>query len=94
MEKDYLAIYDIAGGKRLHRVAAILEDYGFRVQKSVFELRLSDAARLEMEQRLRAVIRDQEDGIKIFPLCASCQAGKQGLGAVRFPDGDPGWILL
>ena len=58
------------------------------------ELRLSDAARLEMEQRLRAVIREQEDGIKIFPLCASCQAGKQGLGAVRFPDGDPGWILL
>ena len=49
MEKDYLAIYDIADGKRLHRVAAILEDYGFRVQKSVFELRLSDAARLEME---------------------------------------------
>ena len=31
MEKDYLAIYDIADGKRLHRVAAILEDYGFRV---------------------------------------------------------------
>ena len=94
MEKDYLAIYDIADGKRLHRVAAILEDYGSRVQKSVFELRLSDTARLEMEQRLRAVIKEQEDGIKIFPLCAPCQAEKQGLGTVRFPDGDPGWILL
>ena len=94
MEKDYLAIYDIADGRRLNRVAAILKDYGFRVQKSVFELRLSDTARREMERRLRAVVSDQEDGIKIFPLCASCRAGKQGLGAVRFPDSDPGWIIL
>ncbi len=94
MENSYLAIYDISDGRRLNKVAAILQDYGVRIQKSVFELRLSETARREMERRLRAVIEEEEDGIKIFPLCASCEAGKQGLGAVSFPSGDSSWILL
>ena len=94
MENSYLAIYDISDGRRLNKVAAILQDYGVRIQKSVFELRLSETARREMERRLRAVIEEEEDGIKIFPLCASCEAGKPGLGAVSCPSGDSSWILL
>ena len=76
MEKDYLAIYDIADGKRLHRVAAILEDYGSRVQKSVFELRLSDSARLEMEQRRCAPpVRPENRGWGPFAFPTAIPAG-------------------
>ena len=56
MEQPYLAIYDITDAKRLNKVANILQDYGVRIQKSVFELRLSTASRQLMEKRLRAVM--------------------------------------
>lgn len=49
MEQPYLAIYDITDAKRLNKVANILQDYGVRIQKSVFELRLSTASRQLME---------------------------------------------
>ena len=38
----HLIAYDIASDKRLRRVARICEDYGIRVEKSVFECDLSD----------------------------------------------------
>lgn len=37
-----LVIYDITDNKRRSKLVKILESYGFRVQKSAFEARLSD----------------------------------------------------
>lgn len=94
MEKSYLVIYDISNNARLNKVAKILIDYGFRVQKSVFELRLSESDVRTVEQRLRSVIQEEEDGVKIFPLCESCQSKKYGLGDVAFPERDSRWIFI
>jgi CRISPR-associated protein Cas2 len=46
MPKDvlYLACYDVADDKERDRVATVLEGFGLRVQKSVFECRLTRSA--------------------------------------------------
>lgn len=85
MEQPYLAIYDITDAKRLNKVANILQDYGVRIQKSVFELWLSTTSRQIMEKRLRAVMDEQKDGIKLFPLCEACMDKKAAWGT--FPAG-------
>lgn len=94
MEKEYLAVYDIADGRRLNRAAAILKDYGVRVQKSVFELRLSDARLEEMLCRLRGVLDERVDGIKIFPLCEACLQRRYRLGNARFSATITDWIIV
>ena len=85
MEQPYLAIYDITDAKRLNKVANILQDYGVRIQKSVFELRLSTASRQLMEKRLRAVMDEQKDGIKCFPFVKPVWTKKAAWGT--FPAG-------
>lgn len=94
METEYLAVYDIADGRRLNRTAAILKDYGVRVQKSVFELRLSDSRLEEMLCRLRGVLDERVDGIKIFPLCEACLQRRYRLGNARFSDTATDWIIV
>lgn len=49
---DYIVVYDLTQDRERDRVAKVLEGYGFRVQKSVFEVRLSRGQR---EQLLRAL---------------------------------------
>lgn len=42
---DYIAAYDLTSDRERERVAQVLEGYGFRVQFSVFELRLTRGLR-------------------------------------------------
>lgn len=94
MEQIYLAVYDIADARRLRKIAAILKDYGVRIQKSVFELRLSPASLHVLERRLLTVMDEQEDGIKLFPLCESCLGKKNGLGRTPGLENPPGWLIM
>ncbi|MGC9395652.1 MAG: CRISPR-associated endonuclease Cas2 [Anaerolineae bacterium] len=65
--------YDIPDNKRRAKVSKVLEDYGKRVQYSVFEchLRIKDYQRLQ--QRLRPLLVHEEDDVRFFHLCESCR---------------------
>jgi CRISPR-associated protein Cas2 len=52
-----LVVYDITSPARLRRVAKVCEDFGTRVQKSVFECWLDD----ERYNRLWSLLLDQLD---------------------------------
>ena len=80
-ESCYLVLYDIADAKRLARAAAIVLDYGIRVQKSVYEVRLTRHALTALQRRLARVIKPEVDGVKIVPLCESCMARRTSTGA-------------
>lgn len=49
---DYAVVYDISSDLERGRVDRILKDYGFRVQKSVFECRLKKQERTELIGKL------------------------------------------
>ena len=62
-----LVIYDIIENKRRSRLVKILEGYGFRVQKSAFEARLSD----RQYQKLLSAVENfalEEDNIRIYKI--------------------------
>jgi CRISPR-associated protein Cas2 len=57
-----------AGRKRLRRVARVCESMGQRVQKSVFECRVDTAQFEELERRLLAEIKLDEDCLRLYRL--------------------------
>ena len=73
----YLISYDVStltpiGRKRLRHVARECENYGIRVQNSVFECELTYEVFLMLKHRLFQLIDPTEDSLRFYPL------GKQG----------------
>lgn len=88
MYEHYLIVYDILNPVRLRRLAKIVQDYGLRMQNSVFEAQMTPSELQSMKGRIKKIIDPAEDGIKIFRLCQSCEAKRTGMGkgAPRLPD--------
>ena len=67
----YIITYDIADNKRRLRVPKTLESWGYRIQESVFQLRLDSTTLARVRLSLAALISDSEDVIHIYPICSS-----------------------
>lgn len=63
-----LLAYDIADPKRLRRVANVCEDYGVRVQRSLFECWLEDAEFTTLWASLQAEIDPKVDQLVAYRL--------------------------
>ncbi len=73
--RKWIVAYDIPDDKRRRKVALLLENYGDRVQFSVFEI-LTDGQDLDgLLKKLRDLLEDEEDSVRLYPACDSC-AGK------------------
>lgn len=57
---------DKAGRRRLRRVADVCEDYGTRVQLSVFECRVGSKELLMLRDRLLSEVNLKEDSLRIY----------------------------
>ena len=64
--------YDITKPKRLARVAKVCEDYGVRVQYSVFECRLDEDEFADFWLKLLEEIDDAEDRMVAYKIDARC----------------------
>ena len=73
LEHYWLVCYDIRDEKRLRRVARLLEGFGLRVQKSVFECWLTDALLKELKAEAAKLVDADVDDIRYFSLCAHCR---------------------
>lgn len=78
--------YDITSDARRRRVTKTLEGYGERVQKSVFECRISERHYLELKERLRTLIDVKQDQIRYYDLCSRCQRVIEYVGQPPLPD--------
>lgn len=67
-----LVAYDIADPKRLGRVARVCEDFGVRVQYSVFECRLDEDEFREFWIKLVEEINAEEDRVVAYKIDARC----------------------
>jgi len=63
----YVVAYDVAEDAERLKVAKILQGFGSRVQKSVFECRLSDAMRRRLVTRLEA-LELTTGGVRLYRL--------------------------
>lgn len=68
----YLVAYDISCPRRLHRVAQVCEDYGVRVQYSLFECRLEPDEFARLWRDLLKEMDEGEDRAVAYPLDARC----------------------
>ena len=81
-----LIAYDVstvtpAGQRRLRRVAQACEDYGQRVQKSVFECRLGAADWVNLRFRLLDEIELAQDSLRFYFLDEDTRIEHHGCGA-------------
>jgi CRISPR-associated protein Cas2 len=66
-----LVTYDVAtvekaGQRRLRRVARACEDYGTRVQKSVFECQVGQKEWVQLRERLLREIKTDQDSLRFY----------------------------
>ena len=78
-----LIVYDVAtsddgGPKRLRRVARACQDYGQRVQKSVFECRVGAAEWAALKPRLLSAVDPAKDSVRFYFLDADVVAEHHG----------------
>jgi CRISPR-associated protein Cas2 len=86
-----LITYDVAtvtpaGARRLRRVARACQDYGQRVQKSVFECQVGPTQWAELRLRLLAEMNAKEDSIRVYHLDEDTQIEHHGANAPRDTD--------
>lgn len=87
MGGETLLTYDVAtttkeGERRLRRVAKACEGYGNRVQKSVFELEISEAQLITLLGVLSS-IATAEDSIRVYRLERGTFARMEQIGCLR-----------
>ncbi len=76
----YVLVYDVVNDRRRTRLHRALKDYGTPVQRSVFEFDLSPREVNEMMERVKALISEDEDTVRLYRLCAACLVDTRILG--------------
>lgn len=84
-----LVSYDIPDNKRRTKLAKILEDYGERVQYSVFECDLTAKQQAKLLKEMEGVMVVQEDSIRVYRLCVGCVKEIKALGQAKPPAEEP-----
>ena len=70
----YLVSYDISSDKSRRKISKELENYGTRVQYSVFECDITLKKYKELYTKLLNLINEEEEGnIRIYELCGNCR---------------------
>ncbi|MBV6622629.1 MAG: CRISPR-associated endonuclease Cas2 [Rivularia sp. (in: Bacteria)] len=66
----YLVCYDIVSDTRRNKVSKLLESYGLRVQKSVFECVLDEEQYKKISKLLMRLVNKREDQVRFYPMSA------------------------
>ena len=79
-----LISYDIIENKKRTKIMKILEEYGKRVQKSVFECDVDEKERLDIYSRLNVIMmknKEEADSLRFYMICEKCLAKTKIIGA-------------
>ena len=74
--------YDVSDPKRLAKVASVCEDFGVRVQYSIFECHLEPEAFNELWLRLLGLLDEKEDRLVAYKIDARCAKETETAGAM------------
>lgn len=90
---NMIVAYDITSNQRIVAVAKIIKGYGVRVQKSIFEVSVSDHLFAEMKERIEAVLVPEKDGVKYYPVCEKCAGTVEIIGQGHYTDPDEKYYI-
>ena len=77
----YLIAYDISNDKRRTKLHKTLCGFGKWTQYSIFECFLNEKEFITLQHRLKTILNEQEDNVRIYPLCQTCQAKTETIGS-------------
>lgn len=94
MAREHIFVFccDVARNKTRRRMAAILEDKGTRVQKSVFEVRCA----LEKAERILSRLSAEHgpgDSVRMYCLTEEARARSRAAGGAPIPERREFWLL-
>jgi len=79
--QNLVIVYDIVDDKTRRIVGDILEGFGRRVNRSVFECQVKNAkVRKKLEEGLAYEIDPKLDSLRIYTVCANCMQTSTVLG--------------
>jgi CRISPR-associated protein Cas2 len=94
MALTHVIAYDISDDHRRARVAAVLQAYGDRIQRSVFLCTLEAPSLAEVRSRVAAIINPDIDSVYVFRQCAACW-NEVGIHGQASATGEPlYWAVL
>ena len=67
-----LISYDIEDDKKRTKVSKLLENYGTRVQYSVFECLINKEQLKTIKEKTKKIINLDTDSIRFYSICDSC----------------------
>lgn len=86
-----LVTYDVStldskGSKRLRNVAKVCQNYGIRVQNSVFECIVDQTEYTQMKIKLLNIVDEQKDSLRIYRLGKHYESKVEHFGAKKTID--------
>ncbi len=79
----YVVAYDLSNNKRRTKVHKTLSAFGTWTQYSLFECHLSDKQYLQLRQKLKQLLKPDEDSVRFYSLCAGCLAKVETVGSEK-----------
>lgn len=94
MAVTHLAAYDVSENQRRARLAALLQAFGDRIQKSVFLISV-DVDELKFITKQAAVIIDEDsDSLWVLHQCVSCWETVARVGQAEAPSPTRFWAVM
>jgi CRISPR-associated protein Cas2 len=94
MALTVVVAYDISEDRRRARVAAALQQWGDRVQRSVFVCVLAHEQLAELTRRVEEIIEVDTDSVYVFRQCGACWGDVGVLGQASVEDEPYFWAVL
>jgi CRISPR-associated protein Cas2 len=97
-KKDILITYDVStetkeGRRRLRKIAQVCEDYGQRVQYSVFECSVTPMQLEEFEYEVTGIMDEEEDSVRIYVLHGGREGSLRAYGQDKYVDFDAPLVI-
>ncbi|SHJ90447.1 CRISPR-associated protein, Cas2 family [Tessaracoccus bendigoensis DSM 12906] len=89
-----IAAYDVREDDRRARLAALLQAYGDRVQKSVFVMMLEEEELEELRGHVGRIIDPKTDSFLVYRQCSPCWDKQLTVGQARTPSPVRYWAVF
>jgi CRISPR-associated protein Cas2 len=89
-----LICYDISDDQTRAHAAAAIQQWGNRIQRSVFLCSITEPDKRELVTRLHQMINSSTDSVYLIDLCKTCWGGSEVLGQANVTPPPLYWAVL